>query len=44
LASITVPSAGRDDQDDNIGDLGAAGAHRGEGGVARRIDERDLVA
>ena len=25
-------------------DLGAAGAHRGEGGVAGRVDEGDLVA
>ena len=34
---------GRDDQDDDVGDLGAAGAHRGERGVARRIDEGDLA-
>ncbi len=32
---------GRDHQHDDVGDLGAAGAHRGEGGVAGRIDEGD---
>ena len=35
---------GGDDQDHDVGDLGAAGAHRGERGVARRIDEGDLLA
>ena len=31
-------------QDDEIGDLGAARAHRGEGGMARRVEEGDLLA
>ena len=35
---------GRDHQDDDVGDLGAAGAHAGEGFVAGRIDEDDLAA
>ena len=35
---------GRDDEHDDVRHLGAAGAHRREGFVARRIDERDLVA
>ena len=35
---------GRDDQHDDIRDLGAAGAHRREGGVAGRVDEGDLGA
>ena len=35
---------GRDHQDDEVGDLGAARAHRGEGGVAGRVDEGDLAA
>ena len=35
---------GRDDQNDDVRHLGAALAHRSEGFVARRIDERDLVA
>ena len=35
---------GRDHQHDDVGDLGAARAHRGEGGVARRVDEGDLAA
>ena len=35
---------GGDDQDDDVGDLGAAGAHRREGGVAGRVDEGDLLA
>ena len=34
---------GGDHQHDDVGDLGAAGAHRGERGVARRIDEGDRV-
>ena len=34
---------GRDHQHHDIGDLGAAGAHRGERGVARRVDEGDLA-
>ena len=34
---------GGDHQHDDVGDLGAARAHRGEGRVARRIDEGDLV-
>ena len=32
---------GSDHQHDDVGDVGAAGAHRGERGVARRVDERD---
>ena len=35
---------GRDDQHDDVGDLGAARAHRGEGLMARRIDEGDALA
>ncbi len=35
---------GRDHQHDDVGDVGAARAHRGEGLVARRIDEGDLLA
>ena len=35
---------GRHHQDHDIGDLGAARAHRGERGVAGRIDEGDLLA
>jgi hypothetical protein len=35
---------GRHHQHDDVGDLGAAGTHRGERGVARRIDEGDLAA
>ena len=35
---------GRDHQDHEVGHLGAARAHRGEGGVAGRIDEGDLAA
>ena len=35
---------GGDHQDDQIGDLGAARAHRGEGGVAGRVEEGDLLA
>ena len=35
---------GRDHQDHDVGHLGAAGAHRGERGVARRVDEGDLLA
>ena len=35
---------GRDDQDDDVGDGGAAGPHRGEGGVPGGIDEGDLLA
>ena len=34
---------GRDDQHGDVGDLGAAGAHRGERLVARRVDERDVA-
>ena len=34
----------RDHQDHDVGHLGAAGAHRGERGVARRVDEGDLLA
>ena len=33
---------GRHHQDDDIGDLGAAGAHAGERFVTGRIDEDDL--
>ena len=32
---------GRDDEDDDVGHLGAAGAHGGERLVARRVEERD---
>ena len=35
---------GRDDQDDDVGRLGAAGAHRREGLVARRVEEDDRLA
>ena len=35
---------GRDDQDHDIGDFGAAGTHAGKRFVARRIDENDLLA
>ena len=35
---------GRDDEHDDVRHLGAAGAHGGERFVARRIDERHLVA
>ena len=35
---------GRDDEHHDVGHLGAAGTHGGEGLVARRVDERDLVA
>ena len=35
---------GGDHQHDDVGDLGAAGAHRGERGVAGRVDEGDLLA
>ena len=35
---------GRDDQHHDIGHLGAARAHGGERGVARRVDEGDLLA
>ncbi len=35
---------GGDDQDDHVGDLGAAGAHGGERLVARGVDEGDLAA
>ena len=35
---------GRDHQDDDVGHLGAARAHRGERGVAGRVDEGDLLA
>ncbi len=33
-----------DDEDDDVGDVGAARAHRGEGLVARRVDEGDALA
>ena len=33
---------GRDDQDDDVGDLGAAGAHQRERLVARRVEEHDV--
>ena len=33
---------GRDHQDDDVGDVGAARAHLGEGLVARRVEEGDL--
>ena len=35
---------GGDHQNDEIGHLGAARAHRGEGGMARRVEEGDLLA
>ena len=35
---------GRDHQDHDVGHLGAARAHRGERGVARGVDEGDLLA
>ena len=35
---------GRDDEDDDVGRLGAAGAHRGERLVARRVEEDDVAA
>src|SRR6185503_12047002 len=35
---------GGDDDHDDVGDLGAAGAHAGEGLVARGIEEDDLAA
>ena len=34
---------GGDDDDDHVGDLGAAGAHRREGGVARGVEEGDRL-
>ena len=34
---------GRDDEDRDVGDFGAACAHRRKGFVTRRIDERDLT-
>jgi hypothetical protein len=34
---------GRDDQDDEVGGLSAAGSHLGEGSVARGVDEDDLT-
>ncbi len=38
------PVVGRHHKDDDVGHLRAAGPHRREGGVARRVDERDPVA
>ena len=35
---------GGDHDDDDVGDLGAAGSHAGKGFVARRIEEDDLAA
>ena len=35
---------GGDDQHDDVGDIGAARTHRGKGLMARRVDERDLLA
>ena len=35
---------GRHDQHDDVGDMGAARAHRGEGLVAGRVDEGDALA
>ena len=35
---------GGDDQHDDVGDVGAARAHRGKGLMARRVDEGDLLA
>ena len=32
-----------DDEDDDVGDVGAAGAHGAERGVARRVEEGDLL-
>ena len=34
---------GRDDQDDDVGDLGAAGAHQRERFVTRRVEEHDVA-
>ena len=34
---------GRHDQHDDVGDLGAAGAHHGERGVAGRVEEHDAA-
>ena len=42
VCGITV-IVGSDHQHHQIGGVGAAGAHLGERGVARRIDEGDLV-
>ena len=33
----------RDDEDDNVGDVGAASAHRAEGRMTRCIQKRDLL-
>ena len=33
---------GRDHEDDDVGDLGAAGAHQRERLVARRVEEHDV--
>ena len=35
---------GRHDDDRNVGDGGAAGTHGRKGFVARRVEERDLLA
>jgi hypothetical protein len=35
---------GRDDQHDDVGQLRAAGAHRGERGVAGRVEDDDRLA
>ncbi len=34
---------GRDDEHDDVGDIRAAGAHGGEGGVAGSIEESDAL-
>ena len=34
---------GGNDQDDDVGDAGASGAHQGEGGVARGVEKHDVA-
>ncbi len=43
VCGITLSSAATT-EDGNVGDLGTAGTHRGEGGVAGCVDEGDLAA
>ena len=38
------PVIGGDDEDDDVGDVGAAGAHRGKRLMARGVDKGDLLA
>ena len=42
-AAVKAVVAGNDQHDD-VGHVGAAGAHLGEGRMARRVDEGDLLA